>query len=131
MFDDKVDYYDNFTIKADNKVYKHNDIYNMTSKLSEEDVYNTIKNYDLSLIKNKSINQLTDILYKIIHNIDDDYMYELPLNIGKAYKYDSLTTKDRNSVFNALVKVYEIVNDDIDEDDFDSFKDGLITVLEI
>jgi len=87
-----------------------------------ETIYKEIKNRDMSVVKKLDTDTLSSLFYKIIHELEYDYPYDLILNISECKK--ELTKNDIDRCRNIFIDIMEKINKD-EIDDVIEFMDSL------
>lgn len=85
-------------------------------------IYKEIKNMDMFVVKKLDTDTLSSLFYKIIHELEYDYPYDLILNISECKK--ELTKNDIDRCRDIFIDIMENINKD-EIDDVIEFMDSL------
>lgn len=87
-----------------------------------ETIYKEIKNRDMSVVKKLDSDTLFNLFYKIIHELEYDYPYDLILNISECKK--ELTKNDIEKCRDIFIEIMEKINKD-EVSEVEEFMDSL------
>lgn len=112
---------DNIEVKLHGKTYKLNKI--LIPNIDDiEYVFSDIKNGKSSIIKLLDYDSLFHLFYKIIHELEYDYPYDLVVNVDE-FK-NNLSSQDIKKCRNVFIDIMKIINED-ELNDFIDFMDSL------
>ena len=87
-----------------------------------ETIYKEIKNRDMSVVKKLDADTLFNLFYKIIHELEYDYPYDLITNISECKK--ELTKNDIEKCRDIFIEIMEKINKD-EVSEVEEFMDSL------
>lgn len=112
---------DTVEIIVQGEKYKLNNL--LVSNLEDIDaVYRDIKHRDMSVIKKLDIDTLFSLFYKIIHELEYDYPYDLITNISECKK--ELSKNDIEKCRDIFIDIMEKINKD-EVSEVEEFMDSL------
>ena len=112
---------DTVEIIVQGEKYKLNNL--LVSNLDDiETIYKEIKNRDISVVKKLDSDTLFNLFYKIIHELEYDYPYDLILNISECKK--ELTKNDIEKCRDIFIEIMTVINKD-EVSEVEEFMDSL------
>lgn len=112
---------DTVEIIVQGEKYKLNNLL-VPSLYDIETIYKEIKNRDISVVKKLDSDTLFNLFYKIIHELEYDYPYDLITNISECKK--ELTKNDIDRCRDIFIDIMEKINKD-EVSEVEEFMDSL------